>query len=229
MQNAILKAISSAQARGYRPVVLLDLDDTCYRVSPRKRYVYRQLAVEYPQVGGLLGCLARRPWLPYGTRDALALVGIVEQKLTKELDDRFLEIFLDGDAVVHDSLLPEAVTLAQAVVAAGAELVYLSGRPVAMQAGTEARLVADGFPLGGDARVHLRVSGTDEAFKGASAEAFHAEGRAVVAVLDNEPGNICAVRAVAPECVAVLVVSSCSPSRSERAVPADTFAVAGFS
>lgn len=198
-----------------RPVAVFDLDGTLMDNRPRTIAIFRELADHWrphrPSVAEQLE-RAHPEILDYGLVDNLRVLGIDEGH-----DDAFLfwkERFFSDPYMKHDIEVPGAVAYARKLYAAGANLVYLTGRDLpGMSLGTFASLRDLGFPIGvvGTELVTKPDFDTPDAiFKKDVAEALTRVGD-VLAVFDNEPANCNTLLEAHPQCFSVFVDTLYAP------------------
>ncbi len=118
----------------------------------------------------------------------------------------------------HDVPVRGSVEYVSAVRRAGAEVVYLTGRHVAMRAGTLASLRSAGFPVPERRAVHLLLKPKqdlhDDLWKERACARVAALGH-VVAAFDNEPAHINRYRQTFPDAICVHLETD----DSGRAIP----------
>ncbi len=123
-----------------------------------------------------------------------------------------------------DVPIPGAPSFARAVREAGAHVVYVTGRPATMRAGTIEVLRAFWFPLPDGAAVTLLMKPgmalRDDAWKAVARDAVEAYGRPVL-VLDNEPSHVNAYARAWPGALAVHLDTDHSdrPVEVDAAIP----------
>jgi hypothetical protein len=105
----------------------------------------------------------------------------------------WLERFFTNDYCVDDSATPGAAAFVQAVVATGAQLVYVTGRAEDMRAGTVESMRRTGMPLPAQGRVSLLMKpdprDDDDAFKRSAHARLETMGT-LIAAFDNEPTHV---------------------------------------
>ena len=118
----------------------------------------------------------------------------------------------------YDVPVPGAVAYVDAVRRAGAQVVYLTGRHRAMEAGTLASFRDAGFPLPEGHGVHLLLKPTqelhDDLWKEQACAKLEALGP-VVAAFDNEPAHINRYRQLFPGALCIHL----DTDHSGRAIP----------
>lgn len=151
----------------------------------------------------------------YLVADALELVGVVDPNAVKQASAFWWERFFKDHYIRHDVPSPDAVTYAQACYAAGANLVYLTGRDMpGMLSGTVKKLRDEAFPIAvAGAQVMLKPYAKmgDEEFKRAALPSISRLGTPV-AFFDNEPGNCNAAMELLPGAEVVWLDTQCVPN-----------------
>lgn len=209
---------SCAMRDGHRTSVVFDLDGTLLENRPRTAAIFRELApvwakrglVEAAHVGQ-----AGAEKLGYLVSESLAALGVTSPELVKEAEQFWRERFFVDSYLRHDVQVAGAAAFARACYAAGANLVYFTGRDLPnMALGSFASLRDEGFPIG--------VSGTelvlkptfempDEAYKREAASQLRRSGEPV-AFFDNEPGNCNAFAELFPNACSVFVDTQHAPN-----------------
>jgi HD-GYP domain-containing protein (c-di-GMP phosphodiesterase class II)/beta-phosphoglucomutase-like phosphatase (HAD superfamily) len=205
--EGVLERVREAKKRGATPVAVFDLDDTLFDTRPRILAVLRDYAAS-----AVLPAEVRDDLLALTENDAprwSAAAALLKDRFglddaaVRELERRYRS----PDYLFADRPLPGAARFLQAVHAAGAQIVFLSGRPDSpdMRALTVAALKRIGAPNPEeDARVSLRLrdpaSGDDPAGFAFKAAQFGpiAELGEVVAAFDDLLPNVEALRARFP-------------------------------
>lgn len=154
----ILTAVQTMHRTGGRPVVIIDLDDTSLLTPPRQAAIFS----EFARQGGVDQMLGIRPrhFSGFGYTDALVNgAGLDAAWFARNGEDlkRFwLGRFFSSPYLLLDTPAPGVVDYLCSLQAAGAAIVYLTGRDaVNMRVGTEAALRLHGFPYPDEGRVML--------------------------------------------------------------------------
>ncbi len=207
-QEGILAlALQRARRAAPRGVVVCDLDSTLLDNRPRLARILQ----DYGRTAGLPELTAARPehwqgWsLPLALRNAGLAPELVEAH-SAPARRYFAEWFFTSAYCRLDVPVPGAPAFARAVVAAGARLAYVSGRPQGMEPGTRQVLGTHEFPLPDGRTVHIflkpRRELLDDDWKLEAARLVERLGP-VVAVFDNEPLHVNAYAECWPEAMAV--------------------------
>ena len=196
------------------PVVVFDLDGTLMDNRPRTCAILRELgdvwSTREPELVEFATAVrnANPSSLAYLMTETLGLLGVTRDDLVVEAQEYWRVRFFRDEHLVHDIALAGAVAFAKDCHAAGATLVYLTGRDLPLMGlGTFRSLRDLGFPIGvAGTQVVLKpeFSMPDEAFKRDVAPSLARVGR-VIASFDNEPGNCNVFKEAYPECESVLV------------------------
>jgi hypothetical protein len=228
-QTRILRSALAA-IRSDRPAAAFDLDSTVLSNKPRQARIVR----EFGQLRGdarLASCTpeAIRTW---DLRDTLRHCGLAEQEIAGLVLDvrRFwLEHFFTSEYCREDVPVPGARDYLRAVLAAGGEILYITGRHREMGRGTLESFEKAGFPLPEGERVQLwlkpALSDDDDRWK----EICHArlrELRAVACAFDNEPTHVNSYKRSFPDAVVVHLDTDYSPRPVE--VDADVPSIHDF-
>ena len=216
--EAIEQEVHAHAVRGERVQIVFDLDDTLFLVRPRKRAIFRELSTSFAHDTAIATSLAElaEGEIPYDVCEALANVGIHAEDHVGAITGAFFSRFFDGGYTVHDALNDGAAEYVKRLHAAGARVVYLSGRPEDMLPRTLQTLADHGFPideattttvLKADSESHLG----DVEFKAVKAVELAAWGK-TLAVFDNEPANLNGMRPAMPEATYFLLDTDHSPN-----------------
>ena len=177
------------------PVIVFDLDGTLFDNRPRSLAILHELASRWrerePEAATNLA-RATSEQLAYLLTESLANVGVTRTDLVAEAEVFWRERFFVDQYLKHDQPLPGAVQFAKDCYAAGALLLYFTGRDLPlMGAGTFASLRDSGFPIGvvgTELVLKPDAAMPDEAFKRLIGPDLARVGD-VIAIFDNEPGN----------------------------------------
>jgi hypothetical protein len=214
--KGVLRRCRAERARA-TPVVVFDLDGTLVDNRPRTTAILREFAnhcrVRDPDLARRLDC-ARPTDLSYRLADSLERLGAAATHLADEMQAFWKDRFFADPHLVHDTPLPGSIDFARGCHAAGAVLVYLTGRDLPMMGvGTFQSLRDLGFPIGvpgTELVLKPDVEQPDEAFKRQTAPELVRLGR-VVAAFDNEPANCNVMRAHYPDAHVVFVDTQHTP------------------
>jgi|GEM_PF-214223 len=189
--------------QGRRVIALFDLDDTLFDSRTRSVRIFREFAAlakvrtKFPSEAGRLA-LIRPLHVLYKTDRAFLALQIANPEFTAAAMAYWKLRFFTGAYAQYDEPITGAVAYVNRLWQAGADIVYLSGRPQgAMGAGTYAALRARGFPVpatqrGRDARAWLFLKENPEQpdldYKKLALLSIGRIGE-VLATFENEPRN----------------------------------------
>jgi beta-phosphoglucomutase-like phosphatase (HAD superfamily) len=215
-------ALEHARAAGPHGVALFDLDSTLLDNRPRQARIVQ----DYGRAASLPVLLGARPehWRGWDLEAALLAAGLPLRELRRHYQSflRFwAERFFTSAYCALDVPLPGAPEFVRAIAAAGAQVAYVTGRPIWMEDGTLDVFRRFGFPLPDGARAHLLMKPgdglSDDAWKSLARQAVDDLGRVVVA-FDNEPAHVNAYARAWPAALAVHLDTDHSP-RPEEVLP----------
>ena len=206
-------------------VLTFDLDSTLFDNRPR------QLAIlgEFARAKNLGGVEKLDPEKIDGWKTAEEISKLSgatgrEAELIAEFKNFWRTRFFTSEICKHDVALPGAAEYVRAIEAAGAQVVYLTGRHEAMRAGTAASLAAGGFPVGTlFAKPTFEMSDTQ--WKEVAVTKLRELGP-VVACFDNETTHVNRLRAAFPQASVVWIRTDTSPDAD--ALPSDVPVIDGF-
>jgi hypothetical protein len=210
-------AESIARARAAAPlgVAVFDLDSTLLDNRPRQARIVQ----DYGRAAGLSPLLGARPehWRGWDLEGALVCSGLSpgEARRHRLPFRRFwAERFFTSAYCRLDVPLPGAPAFVGAVAAAGALVVYVTGRPVRMEDGTLDVLARFGFPIPDGVRTRLLMKPgddlSDDAWKEIACQEVGAMGPVVLA-FDNEPAHVNAYARSWPAALTVHLDTDHSP------------------
>ena len=218
--ETLRRVISGVTSASAPPFVILDLDSTLYEVARRTFRILREWGASSQATS-----ITRDPLsyltaedIRFSVRDTLIAAGLdVENAAYRDelsaLREFWWSRFFTSSYLKEDRPYPGAVDFVQRLFAAGAHLVYLTGREkMPMLEGTLSNLIRDQFPPLGD-RVQLVMkdekNGDDLAHKIEKAANLRRHGE-VIASFDNEPRNVVGLYHVFPEAMHIFVDTYCS-------------------
>ncbi len=214
--RGVLRRCRAEKAHG-TPIVVFDLDGTLMDNRPRTLAILREFAKRCRDRDAALAERleqARSADLQYLLSDSLERLDAHRTELVAEMHAFWQERFFADPHLVHDEALPGAVDFARACYAAGAMLVYLTGRDMPLMGiGTFQSLRDLGFPIGvPGTELVLKPDANmpDEAFKRMQGPRLSRVGD-VVAIFDNEPGNCNVLGESFPDADVVLLDTQCLP------------------
>jgi hypothetical protein len=200
------QALSRAREARRTGVVVFDLDSTLLDNRPRQARILR----EFGGVVGSLALEAAQPehWEDWDIQRAMRNAGVTDEelvRLTEPAKQFWRERFFTSEYCIDDEAIAGAAQFVSAVRAAGAQVVYCTGRHEPMRAGSVACFQRLGFPVPG-AGVHLFMKPdlelSDDDWKATAYSELRALGR-VVAVFDNEPTHVNGYRRAFPDALVV--------------------------
>lgn len=214
------------------PVIVFDLDGTLMDNRPRVVTIFHELAEawrqEHPEVASRLAA-STVDRIAYGVVHNALELGIEDAALHEAIAAFWKDRFFTDAYLRHDTAVPGSVEFVRACYAAGASIVYLTGRDLpAMALGTFASLRDLGFPIGVvNTSLVLKpdFETPDVDFKHGVAPAFGKVGR-VIAAFDNEPANNNLFLEHHPHALSVFVDTQHAPNPpalDPRVVVIDTF------
>ncbi len=193
------------------PVVVFDLDGTLFDNRPRTRQILSELAeswrAKHPEAALRIDGMQPHD-LAYLLTDTLARLGITDAERVAEAQAFWRDRFFADGHLHHDVPLAGSVDFARDCYAAGAILVYLTGRDLPLMGIGSFRSLRDhGFPIGvPGTELVLKPDAAmpDDDFKRLEAPKLARVG-SIVASFDNEPVNCNTLLAQNPGCESVLV------------------------
>jgi beta-phosphoglucomutase-like phosphatase (HAD superfamily) len=193
------------------PVVCFDLDGTLFDNRPRSCAILKELAATWrasqPELAARL--LSASPdKMAYLLTDSLERLGVTDTARIAEAQAFWRDRFFADDHLRYDVPLAGAVEFAKECYAAGAILIYLTGRDLPLMGiGTFKSLRDVGFPIGvPGTELVLKPDAAmpDEAFKRLEAPKLARVGE-IIASFDNEPANCNTILEQNPGCESVLI------------------------
>ena len=196
---------------------MFDLDGTLMDNRPRSVAIFRELSEawvhQHPEDARRIA-KSRPEELAYAISDTLAKLG-VSDALHEEAADFWRARFFRDSHLAHDVPVPGAAKLVHSLHAAGANIVYLTGRDLPlMGVGSWQSLRDLGFPIGvvgtelvckPDATIH------DEVYKRDIAPELARLGD-VFCSFDNEPANCNVFARIRKTCASVLLDTQHTPN-----------------
>jgi len=186
-----------------RPAAAFDLDSTILSNKPRQARIVREFGRAHG-IGALADC-SPRAVVSWDLRDTMRLCGLPAGEAALVYPDltRFWrERFFTSEYCREDEPIAGASDYLRRVLAAGGEVLYVTGRHAGMEAGTLHAFRKAGFPLPDGARVQLwlkpRPEDDDDRWK----EICHArllELSGLACAFDNEPTHVNAYKRAFPE------------------------------
>ena len=208
-QSAALLArvVDAARAVGAAALVAFDLDSTLLDNRPRQARILR----EYGALHGLEALAAHEAehWQGWDARIAMAASGLGSDLIEEHFvpfRSYWKDRFFTSEYCVDDRPIGGATDYVRAVLAAGARVLYVTGRHEEMRAGTLVCFERTGFPCPDDRAVELLMKPTleehDDLYKSRTYAILRERGQ-MVAAFDNEPAHINGYREAFPDAIAV--------------------------
>lgn len=229
--QSVHTAVQEAARHGRRPVVVFDLDHTLFDGRPRTLRILQEFAAQADDAdlaAKITALPAARVY--YDLRATLANAGITEATTVAAATEFWRERFFSDAYVVMDVALAGAAAYVRSLHAAGAQVVYLTGRwAPTMLVGTVAALQTAGMPVG-IAGTHLILKPDpmqeDATFKRDALAAIAALGR-VVAVFENEPENLRLLADAFPKAIPVFLDTDHKPD-TDPTLPRRALIIDGY-
>lgn len=207
--EAVRQRVSAAAAGGGAdPAVIFDLDGTLFENTPRTQRILLAFALERGDEP-LRQRVESVPVACYRYRigDTLERLG-VNGREREEIEGYWQRHFFSDRFLRFDTPLDGAPRYLRRLHAAGAHLIYLTGRDVPnMLAGTVESLAIHGFPIGQlGVELFLKPDPAmdDRVFKAEAARRLGRR-RRVVAIFDNEPTQLLDLLSAMPGAIGILV------------------------
>jgi hypothetical protein len=207
----------TADGSGGTPVIVFDLDGTIMDNRPRVVAILHELAEEWcrqhPDASARMA-RASAEHIVYGFQENLCRLGVTDEALHMTALEFWKARFFNDPHIRHDVEVAGARDYVRACYAAGATIVYLTGRDLPnMALGSFASLRDLGFPIGvvgTELVVKPRFEMPDTEFKRGVAPQLSRLGR-VIAAFDNEPANCNLLLECHPQCTTVFVDTQYAP------------------
>ena len=191
LQRVLDRVAVTAADGGPPPLVVFGLDGTLYDNRPRTLQIMLEYADDVrhsaPDVAAAIEGLDMER-IHFLLSETLRECGLIHADVIRDVTHFWRERFFSDDYATLDLASEGAAEYVGHVYAAGAGIVYLSGRDVpSMLIGTIARLRDDGFPLASPGvQVVLKPDSTlgDESFKRTALRQLHGFGE-VIACFDS--------------------------------------------
>jgi hypothetical protein len=205
-QTRILRGALSAISAA-RPAVAFDLDSTLLMNKDRQARIVR----EYGAARGDARLAACRPdaVVSWDLRDTALLCGLSAleaEAVYKGLKEFWRDRFFTSTYCADDTPVEGARAFLEAVLQAGGEILYITGRHEEMGAGTLESFRRAGFPLPQGERVQLwlkpRAPDDDDRWKEICHQRLLAL-RGISGAFDNEPTHVNAYKKSFPDAVVV--------------------------
>ncbi|MFL5345905.1 MAG: hypothetical protein ACJ8AT_14035 [Hyalangium sp.] len=194
-QDTLRGILARARSLGAEAVLAFDLDSTLFDNRPRQARILR----EFGAARGLtpLGVCVASHWSSgWDMKAAMRNCGLSSEQIEAVYPDArafWLQRFFTSEYCTEDVAIDGAAAFTHAVAGTGAQLVYVTGRPEEMRAGTVEAMRRNGLALPGEGSTQLLMKPTlresDDAFKRAAHARLGTLGR-VIAAFDNEPTHV---------------------------------------
>ena len=203
----LARVLDAARAAGPAALVAFDLDSTLLDNRPRQARILR----EYGAMHSLKALAAHHAdhWQGWDARIAMAASGLAPDLIEEHFAPfriYWRDKFFTSEYCVEDRPIAGATDYVRAILAAGARVLYVTGRHEEMRGGTVVCFERTGFPCPDDSTVELLMKPTleehDDLYKSRTYALLHERGR-VVAAFDNEPAHINGYREHFPDAIAV--------------------------
>ncbi len=230
--HRILREAETARQTQTPFLAVFDLDSTLFDLTTRMCRIVDAFVADpkyqhrYPRECELSRNLPIRP-TDWGLTEALERVGlqkVAHPDFYRDLHEFWAQGFFSDSYLHHDQPLNGAVDFVKRIRAAGAEIMYLTGRDVPrMLEGTKKSLHDHGFPLG-EPGIELRLKPVaewdDAEFKvDVLRESAHRFG--TIYLFENEPVNLNLVAEKLPE-VRLVYLDTCHSGRQQVAASLDS-------
>lgn len=207
--NALLDKVSQEAARGGKPVVLFDIDDTLTNTAGRHRAIIDRFTsqdavrAEFPLEAAKLRSALAWPDMPYDIQDTARKAGVTDARFIALYASFWKTQFFSNELIPLDPANPGAADYVRAVIRAGGVAAYFTGRAAELRPGTIQGLRVNGFPVPGEdpgAQLFLKADPAqpDAEFKGLQIRKWKNQGVPIAGGFDNEPANINAFRREGP-------------------------------
>jgi hypothetical protein len=224
-QKALLDGVHAAvvqtvKAGKTQPVVVFDLDATLYDNRPRTLAILKEWAAQ-PQVMGTPASTAilglKLEQVEYLVSDTVAKVKVTDPRVVEQIFKYWWDRFF-GDRAVLDWPTAGGPAYVNRLYGAGAHIVYLTGRDAPqMLMGTTRSLQDAGYPIGLP-RTQLIMKPAfktdDEVFKATVMADLKRTGH-VVALFDNESGNVNVMKTHFPDATVVFLTTMFNPKKAK--------------
>jgi len=194
-QATLQDILARARSLGSKAVLAFDLDSTLFDNRPRQARILREFGVARG-LTPLGACLASHWDTGWDMKAAMRNCGLSAEQIEAHYTDArafWMERFFTSDYCVDDVAIQGATDFTHAVVATGAQLAYVTGRPEEMRQGTVEAMRRSGMALPGQGLVHLIMKPSprmnDDAFKRDAHTHLGTLGQ-LVAAFDNEPTHV---------------------------------------
>jgi hypothetical protein len=210
-QQTLRGILAQARSLGAQAVLAFDLDSTLFDNRPRQARILREYGLANA-LEALCACGPHHWESGWDMRGAMRSCGLGEHEVAAHYEPArafWLERFFTSEYCVEDVAIPGAAQFTHEVVATGAQLGYVTGRPERMREGTLEAMRRNRMALPGGL-VHLLMKPSlhldDDSFKRQAHARLGELGR-VIAAFDNEPTHANDYRHRFPEATVVLLAT----------------------
>lgn len=219
--DKVIAQVEAVQATGAKlPIVVFDLDATLYDNRMRTFRILRLWARRPEQAQSAVAkqvLSLKLDQMEYLYTDSLAKVGVTDAASLESIGNFWKARFF-SDWAVHDEPMPGGLAYVHTLREKGAFIVYLTGRSTErMLQATADSLHTTGYPIGLD-RTQLIMKPNkdtdDTEFKQTVMKNLAKMGE-VVALFDNEPGNVNVFKTAFPDAQVVFLRTAFNPKNAE--------------
>lgn len=211
-QDILLEKMRACAQPG--TVGVFDLDGCVFDTRLRQVVIFREFSSRYDVP--ILYFVEAKHFVDWNLKTPLRTVGMTEEAIDQIYDTLYAfwwKRFFHSDYVRMDHALPGAVRFVNQCYKQGMDIVYLTGRDHRTRPGTEAGLLAYGFPYSKERTVLItkpEFSMEDTAYKTRALSQIRTIGKPVL-FIDNEPSNINAFHSEEPDALSIFIETDHSP------------------
>lgn len=214
----VVDLVKARTAQGRSTLAIFDLDGTLFDNRTRTMFILREISEKFdarlPQLSRAFSSFRDLSEVDYGLDSTLKRLKVKSPAEIKFIKQEWARRFFSDEYQKYDMPLPGAKSYVEKVHAAGATVIYLTGRDVGrMLVGMTEVLRLYGFPVGVAATMMIvkkEFKQDDEVFKKEVSEYLDRLGE-VVAVFENEPANSNILRARFPGAASFFVETQHRP------------------
>lgn len=211
----VLKTVLQRLEQNPGAALVFDLDSTLFDNGPRTLRIMLEWAQQgQPHLAPGIASLPRHG-IAYSLAQNAARIPGWDESMLKDLQDFWFARFFADAYIDFDEPIAGAPAFVRRCFAAGAQVIYLTGRDVpGMWSGTCQSLRAWGFPVGlpGVSLVLKPDFETDDSvFKAEAIERINAHAEQVVATFENEAKNLLVMKSAWPDAEHILLDTNWDP------------------